>query len=249
MQPLYRADAWRILAVLFGALLLQLILLGGYANANKGLGVFASGAAITIASFAAGSLLGLLFGAPHASDQSGGSSSRWTLLPNTSFDQMADWLTKIIVGVGLTQLTAIPSRLQALGAYLAPALGGTDTSASVAVTLVLGAAVIGFMASFVFTKLVLSPDLAEAGYETLKDRAQTAVNRIAGAKRLSSADQRRAVNLAEGLARAHLATSRSQGLQANDWETFATHAVEMVSEPETRTPTAIVGNGDEPAQK
>lgn len=244
MMPLYRSDAFRILAVLFGALALLLILVGGYATATKGVGVFASGALIIVCGCAIGLLFGLLFGAPHSTDQSSSTSGRGILILNTSFDQMSDWLTKILVGVGLTQLVGVPSRLQALGNYLSPALGGVETSANVAVTLVLASSVIGFLISFVFTKLVLSPDLADAGYETLKERAAKAVAGIAGAALLAPRDRNRAVNLAENLAKVHL-TRRDdvKVLEPGLWENIASQAIQMVNEDKAKAAVGAENDG------
>jgi hypothetical protein len=236
MNPPYRADAFRILTVLLGALAVILILIGGYANESKQpLMVGASGALITISFFAVGAVLGLLFGVPHSSDQTGSGGSPWSLLPNTSFDQMSDWLTKILVGVGLTQLVGVPSRLQALGSYLAPALGGSDTSADVAVALVIASSTIGFMTSFVFTKLVLSPDLADASYATLQDRVATAVDQAPGGKALAPDQKRKATRAVESFARAHYLIGDGNRVDATDLDDFAKHAVESVKGEKTRT--------------
>ena len=228
-MPLYRDDAMRILTVLFGALVLLFLIAGGYATATKGVGAAAGGALIIVAGCAIGLLFGLLFGAPHSSDQTSTGQGIFSL--NTSFDQMSDWLTKILVGVGLTQLVGLPSKLQALGSYLAPAVGGGETSASVATTLALGSAVIGFLISFIFTKLVLSPDLADAGYETLRNRAQTAVNNNPAAQQLAAPDRIRAARITENLAKEHLTRRQEvKVLDPKDWIEFANQAVKIVSE-------------------
>jgi hypothetical protein len=235
MNSSYRDDAIRILTVLLGALGVILILLIGYANGSKQpLTVGASAALITFSSFAVGALLGLLFGVPHSSDQTGSGGTAWSLLPNTSFDQMSDWLTKILVGVGLTQLVGVPSRLQALGSYLAPALGGTDTSAGVAVALVIAASTIGFMTSFVFTKLVLSPDLADASNQMLKVQAAAAVDQAPGGKTLAPVDKLKAATAVESFARAHYLTGGGK-LDTTDMDVYAKHAVEVVKEEKART--------------
>lgn len=67
------------------------------------------------ASFSVGGLLGLLFGAPSvggAPGQAGGSTSTpgpqtSGIRPNTSLERIADWLTTMIVGLGLVNLSAI----------------------------------------------------------------------------------------------------------------------------------------------
>src|SRR5215469_6559661 len=102
----------------------------GHVLATAGLGLMAGGAA-----WLSGALTGFLFGIPHAREAIGSErterrketdedsineneeDSRYR--PSTSLEQIADWLTKIIVGVGLTQLNHIPGKLDALAAYIA----------------------------------------------------------------------------------------------------------------------------------
>lgn len=241
----YRSDAIWILSALLVGLVLLLLIVGGYATATKGVAAGAGGALIVVSSCAIGLLFGLLFGAPHSSGQSP-SDGQGLLSLNTSFDQMSDWLTKILVGVGLTQLVGLPSRLQTLGNYLAPAVGGGDTSASVATTLALGSAVLGFLISFVFTKLILSPDLAAAGYDTVRNGAQRAVSGNPAARQLPSKDRQLAVNFAEDLARKHLARGEQVTLlDATAWNDIADQAIQMVKEGKKPKPGATVGGNGE----
>ena len=100
--------------VLFGVMAAIVVLVGVYAYPSKsGWAVFAGGCLAATGAFAVGAILGLLFGVPHAGDKPVGGKT-WSLVPNTSFDQISDWLTKILVGVGLTQLLGLPQKLQAL---------------------------------------------------------------------------------------------------------------------------------------
>jgi hypothetical protein len=47
-----------------------------------------------------------------------------TNVTNTNLEQVSDWLTKILIGAGLAELTSIPGGLDQCGGYVAPALGG-----------------------------------------------------------------------------------------------------------------------------
>jgi tetratricopeptide (TPR) repeat protein len=76
---------------------------------------------------------------------------------NTSLEQISDWLTKILVGVGLTQLATIPGRLWALGQNFAVA-GSTP----IALTIILNHAVVGFFAGYLMTRLFLAGAFREA---------------------------------------------------------------------------------------
>src|SRR5260370_34176341 len=82
------------------------------------------------ASLAAGILIGFLFGIPRTlqrtgqrTDTASGTGGTESYGVNTNLEQISDWLTKIIVGVGLVQLTVIPGKLRALADYLATAFG------------------------------------------------------------------------------------------------------------------------------
>src|SRR5207247_8409037 len=75
------------------------------------IGLIAAGAA-----WLTGALLGFLFGIPHTREDLQ-QSDRYK--PSTSLEQISDWLTKIIVGVSLTQLSNIPIKLGELARYIA----------------------------------------------------------------------------------------------------------------------------------
>lgn len=102
----------------------------------------ASSAAIGLMSAGAawltGALLGFIFGLPHTravtviqapnSDKpnpefnSSTPSNHDRYERSTSLEQVSDWLTKMIVGVGLTQLDKIPGKLDQLATYIARGL-------------------------------------------------------------------------------------------------------------------------------
>ena len=101
--------------------------------------VFGSGTMFAMASLAAGTLLGLLFGVPRSFGASanladvgeGAASTRFIGIgANTNLEQISDWLTKIIVGVSLTQLASIKNGAAHLFRAIAPAMGGGSEAAS-----------------------------------------------------------------------------------------------------------------------
>lgn len=77
---------------------------------------------------------------------------------NTNLEQISDWLTKILVGVGLTQIGVIPERLEAAARILAP--GDQDTSFIMA--LILYSTASGFLLGYLWTRLVIAPMFKEA---------------------------------------------------------------------------------------
>jgi hypothetical protein len=100
-----------------------------------------------------GGVVGFLFGAP-ATDG------------NSQLHQIADWLTKIVVGLGLTQLNKIPGKLQAWADYIAK--GGqldptNKISSTFALAIILYFTVAGFMAGYLLMKVFLNKYLDPVG--------------------------------------------------------------------------------------
>src|SRR5262249_20837107 len=118
------------------------------------------GQAIIVASgaFAAGGGLRFLFGipktlqAPHAPRQKPADGHEIAVqATNTNLEQISDWLTKILVGVGLTQLYGLRGQLGALGAYFAIA-----DSPAVTLAILLNFSIAGFLTVYLLTRLFLT---------------------------------------------------------------------------------------------
>lgn len=122
---------------------------------------FGAGGLLACGAFSIGSLLGLLFGIPRIAQlQSEGANvtdSKF-LAANNNLIQISDWLTKILVGAGLTQITKVPAALESFGAHYGTTIGGAD----VAVFLLMHFVVSGFLAGYLFTRLVLQHALHRA---------------------------------------------------------------------------------------
>ncbi len=82
-------------------------------------------------------------------------------VPNTNLEQVSDWLTKILVGVGLTQLGAIGDALGDLVAAGGAALGGQAGDSVFAGGLMIYCATIGFLAGYISTTLFLYARIVE----------------------------------------------------------------------------------------
>jgi hypothetical protein len=69
----------------------------------------ATALALSAASAVSGLLLGFVFGVPRvlAADRPRSTGTGGGIAANTNLEQISDWLTKILVGVGLTQFAAI----------------------------------------------------------------------------------------------------------------------------------------------
>jgi hypothetical protein len=158
----------------------------GAAQSNGRWSVAAAGVAIALASALVGALLGLLFGIPRlvaqstapANDPTAPSGTTAGVQPggytsNTNFEEVSDWLTKILLGAGLTQLGQVPGRLGDLGDYLAPSLGGTASAAPLAVGLVVFNVVAGFIVLYLSARLWLGRAFSEADRLARKAAALT----------------------------------------------------------------------------
>jgi len=127
-----------------------------------------------------GGLLGFLFGVPYTREgeqpagtkdgqqNKAGSDALPTIYrPNTSLEQISDWLTKILVGVGLVQIKTIPDKLKALAAYIAQDLGGGQANAFVA-TVLIYFSVCGFVFGFLWARIYLRRWFKEADQDEVR---------------------------------------------------------------------------------
>jgi hypothetical protein len=123
---------------------------------------------LAAAFFAVGIFLGFLFQIPQGSRNPPEThpgldpGQRAYLSPRTGLDDIADWLTKIIVGVGLTQLLSIPSAMAALGNALNGALGGFPGSSALAPIEAIFFGISGFFLGYAWTRRSATPMLLEA---------------------------------------------------------------------------------------
>jgi len=113
-----------------------------------------------------GGLVGFLFGIPRtlslpSGDVAEGALSRDQLQyrVNTNLEQISDWLTKILVGVGLAELHRLPTALRSASDYFAAAIAGRAAAdlAGFLVALLVYFSVIGFMIGYLGTRVLLAP--------------------------------------------------------------------------------------------
>jgi hypothetical protein len=141
-------------------------------GAGEVVSIFTHGTLIGIAFGSVGCLVGFLFGIPRtlqsdapSPSTAGGSgkqnaqSDGYRQAVNTNLEQISDWLTKILVGVGLTQLQEIPNKLMRLANYFQ---SGLHSNAPVALAIILNSMVFGFFAGYLLTRLFLAGAFSEA---------------------------------------------------------------------------------------
>jgi hypothetical protein len=146
--------------------------------------------------FSAGGLLGLLFGAPRWTDAPptnahvdavkrpdtdatptgppvapalSASNTASRVRPNTSLEKIADWLTTIIVGLGLVHLKDLEGRISESGVWLSNAitLNTAGRNGTVGVVLALTFSVAGFVLVYLWSLRFL-PSEIEGAYSAIK---------------------------------------------------------------------------------
>ncbi|MDJ0660775.1 MAG: hypothetical protein QNJ42_14990 [Crocosphaera sp.] len=115
-----------------------------------------------------GGCIGFLFGIPRTlQNQDNTNQSKDKQLPyrvNTNLEQISDWLTKILVGVGLTQLSSLSSNLEKLLDFFNTKLGN-DQNKNVgiyAIIVILYFLVFGFLLGYISTRLFLTTEFVRA---------------------------------------------------------------------------------------
>jgi hypothetical protein len=140
---------------------------------------------VALACLMVGGALGFLFGIPRAEradlPQDGGRSPM-RFRANTNLEDISDWLTKILVGIGLIQLGQLSEPLGRLVTAVAADIGGDDPSPSFALTLLLYFTLVGFLASYLLTRLYLpraftTAELIDLVTRTAVSRAEDTVER------------------------------------------------------------------------
>ena len=151
----YNLALWRLVNMAtIGCLL---IVIYGLSFARTSGASFASSLSVglmaAMAAMVSGGLLGFLFGVPHTREGETGRSDKEdrdgaknqdvetgladpssNYRPNTSLEQISDWLTKMLVGVGLIEIKVIPDKLKAIANYVAKGLGNSEQAQAFALT-------------------------------------------------------------------------------------------------------------------
>jgi len=187
------------------ALALTALLVIGYGATVRSSTLLTIEALIGTATLSVGGLLGFLFGIPRTTRRPSestptGDARRETIAapyePSNNLEQVADWLTKILVGVGLVELGTLGNALAKVGDQVAKAVTPTPTGTAVVTEVVLIAfATIGFLASFLWTRIYYGGIQARADndivnwvaskledQETRIDRADKVAQKLASGK-------------------------------------------------------------------
>lgn len=91
------------------------------------------------------------------------SARGFLLQTNTNLEQISDWLTKILIGVGLVQLGQVPHALETIAEYQAPALGKGPSASAFAASTIVYFGICGFLLGYLWTRLYLTGQFRAAG--------------------------------------------------------------------------------------
>jgi hypothetical protein len=160
---------------------------------------------VGIAALSVGALVGFLFGIPRSrthdtpAEQSGNvpDSQGPGYGPSTNLEQVSDWLTKILVGVGLVEFNKFREALGSAGEFVAASLNPRVASANIVSQLVMVAfATLGFLASFLWTRVYYG-NIQFRADEQIWSRLNKLANRVGE----SEEDSQKAVKLASLVAK------------------------------------------------
>ncbi len=163
-----------------------------------------------LACLAAGGVVGFLFGIPRTTNPNathatpppaatGGTPTPPPATPNppqphsghdvnNSLEQISDWLTKIVVGLGLVEMRNFPTYLESMAERFEQDLHW-PVNRSFAVALMVFFAAMGFLYSYVLTRLKLSPEFRRVDREIWGETAADEAKRVA-----DSADKKADLN-------------------------------------------------------
>lgn len=149
---------WGSIIVAIGIGILMIGFISGYVQFGKQtfINTFGCGILIAGASFSAGGFLGFIFGIPSILQNPSAK-----LKYNDNLVQISDWLTKIIVGVGLTQLYKIPGYIKKIGVQFEINFGGGDWAINVAISIMCYFFLLGFLMMYFWTKTDYSTIMKE----------------------------------------------------------------------------------------
>ena len=136
-----------------------------------------------------GAIFGFLFGIPKIlqnqrpvikEEESGTAEYRQQV--NTNLTEISDWLTKIIVGLGLINLNTIPVYLSSAADILARSLNPAhaDMNKAFSLALIVSYLILGFLYSYLSTRLFLQSAFSKADQEaaTIFDIARNAADKV-----------------------------------------------------------------------
>ncbi len=160
--------------VFFGFFVISLMFLGGVfcivkfgctvKDENQSIQVITITLMIALSSHVIGWLIGFLFGIPRTVNdvsENKNSHNEIKYRINTNLESISDWLTKIIIGVGISQFNNIKNYLMDISNYFSMSMKINNLNPLIT-TVIIYFSIIGFFSGYFSTRLILSGALIEA---------------------------------------------------------------------------------------
>jgi hypothetical protein len=153
MRTVVLGDVPRVITFLWFSAGLGLIclLFPAYASSTPWR-VLAVGSFLAGAASLTGSAIGFLFGVPKRSSGLGAGGS---YVPNTNLERISDWLTKILIGAGLSQAGDLTEALVRLARFAGPALADDTAGPTIVGALIVHYLLVGFFQGYLLAYLWL----------------------------------------------------------------------------------------------
>jgi hypothetical protein len=153
---------WMYAIPAFGALgVLVTLVYVSQVGSGKQWSVFGTAMVIAGAAAVVGGVVGFLFGIPITSRQHTAGTSETPYETNTNLEQVSDWLTKIIVGVGLVQIGRALPALAGLARGLNDPLGGKPYGGPFGLGLTIFYALLGFLFLYLWSRTNFTRELQQ----------------------------------------------------------------------------------------
>ena len=134
---------------------------------------------------------------------------------NSNLVEVSDWLTKIIVGVGLIELKSLPATAQGVAAFIAPSLAiDMDTARAVVGGVMLFFSVHGFLIGYLLTRIYLSIMIKRADTLVKYESVRLESGREIEVAELSRLQQKSLEDLQEAVTQLLLARTADDGQPA-----------------------------------
>lgn len=158
--------AFALISSLF--VLMIVISLIGHMLPFKEITYLGIGGLIFITAILSGCFIGFLFGIPRSAP-SAGNGGQAPYSDNTNLEQVSDWVTKIIVGLGIMQIDSFDESLSKIARYIGKSYTGflsMDVAEPLCMTLVLSGFIIGFLFAYINSRTFISSLFANFNHNT-----------------------------------------------------------------------------------
>ncbi|WP_203819103.1 PASTA domain-containing protein [Paractinoplanes ferrugineus] len=146
------------IAMLLAAVVVAILLTATTHSGGAGLTAFA----LFVAAAAIGAAMGFVFGLPRARVADESTTTSTFYLTNSNLIKVSDWLTTIVIGLGLVNLGKVVPTLRSLSHALHDPLGGRPYSGAIGLSLLIVGLLAGFLLYYLWTSIRVRELLEDA---------------------------------------------------------------------------------------